>query len=142
MSTRSRIGIQEQDGTITSIYCHFDGYLKYVGHILRNHYTTEEKTRKLIVLGDMSSLGTNPIDCGYDNDSERDVNGYDTNCRCYSSRKEEDLESLKPIVSTSREDYIQLTKDGWCEYAYLFVGGQWLYYEVGNEPSFVALREE
>jgi hypothetical protein len=26
MSTRSRIGIENQDGTTTSIYCHFDGY--------------------------------------------------------------------------------------------------------------------
>jgi hypothetical protein len=29
MSTRSRIGIENQDGTTTSIYCHFDGMIRW-----------------------------------------------------------------------------------------------------------------
>ena len=57
MSTHSNIGILNQDGTVDYIYCHFDGYLQYNGSILNKHYTTEEQVRKLIALGDMSSLG-------------------------------------------------------------------------------------
>ncbi len=57
MSTRSHIGIKNQDGSITSIYCHSDGYPDYVGAVLQEHYTTEAKVRELLALGDLSSLG-------------------------------------------------------------------------------------
>lgn len=57
MSTRSRIGIIEADGTVTSIYCHNDGYPSYNGRVLFQHYKNEEKIRDLISLGNISSLG-------------------------------------------------------------------------------------
>jgi hypothetical protein len=56
MSTRSRIAIQNQDGSVTSIYCHFDGYIDGVGKILFENYHLT-KTEQLIALGDISSLG-------------------------------------------------------------------------------------
>ena len=56
MSTRSRIAIENQDGTVTSIYCHFDGYLLWNGEILQNHFQDREKVEQLIALGDISSL--------------------------------------------------------------------------------------
>ena len=56
MSTRSNIGILNQDGTVDYIYCHFDGYLDHNGTILNENYNTEEKVRELISLGDMSAL--------------------------------------------------------------------------------------
>ena len=55
MATRSRIAIENQDGTVQSIYCHFDGYIDGVGKTLFNHYD-REKLEKLIELGDISSL--------------------------------------------------------------------------------------
>ena len=61
MATRSRIAIENQDGTVTSIYCHFDGYLDGVGKKLFNHYD-REKTEKLIELGDISVLGESTLD--------------------------------------------------------------------------------
>lgn len=60
MSTRSRIGIENQDGTTTSIYCHFDGYISGVGKLLKEYYTTQAKVEALIELGDISSLGMTP----------------------------------------------------------------------------------
>jgi hypothetical protein len=57
MATRSTIAIQNQDGTVTGIYCHWDGYLEHNGRILHDHYTTEEIVRELISFGHMSSLG-------------------------------------------------------------------------------------
>ena len=57
MATRSRIAIENQDGTVTSIYCHFDGYLEHNGKILQNHFTNREKVEQLIALGDLSCLG-------------------------------------------------------------------------------------
>ena len=38
MATRSRIAIEKQDGTVDSIYCHWDVYLSHNGKILFNHY--------------------------------------------------------------------------------------------------------
>ena len=55
MATRSRIAIENQDGTVNSVYCHFDGYLSGVGKTLFNHYD-QEKLEKLLELGDISVL--------------------------------------------------------------------------------------
>ena len=38
MSTRSRIAKLNEDNTVTSIYCHFDGYLEGVGKTLIQQY--------------------------------------------------------------------------------------------------------
>jgi hypothetical protein len=61
MATRSRIAIENQDGTVTSIYCHWDGYISGVGKILKKWYTTPTKVEALIELGDISSLDMTPM---------------------------------------------------------------------------------
>ena len=57
MGTRSTIAIENADGTVTGIYCHWDGYVSNNGRILQESYTDEAKVRKLIALGNLSSLG-------------------------------------------------------------------------------------
>lgn len=57
MATRARIGIDNQDGTVTSIYLHHDGYTDGAGRILAADYTTPERVEALLELGDLSSLG-------------------------------------------------------------------------------------
>jgi hypothetical protein len=56
MATRSRIAIENQDGSVTSVYCHWDGYIKTNGVILDENYYTKDKVEELIALGDLSSL--------------------------------------------------------------------------------------
>ena len=56
MATRSRIAIEDQDGTVRSIYCHWDGYPEYNGVVLKENYQTQEKVEQLIALGSISSL--------------------------------------------------------------------------------------
>ena len=74
MATRSRIAIENQDGTVTSIYCHFDGYLAGVGKKLFEHYD-REKTEKLIELGDISVLGESTLDTiAYHRDRNEEMN--------------------------------------------------------------------
>jgi hypothetical protein len=64
MGTRSVIGIvNKQDKTITSVYCHWDGYPEHHLTILKNFYNTEEKVRELISYGDMSELDTTLNTC-------------------------------------------------------------------------------
>lgn len=57
MSTRSFIGIQNSDGTVDAVYCHFDGYLPGVGADLIGSYDGEELARGLVQGGDMRSVG-------------------------------------------------------------------------------------
>ncbi len=59
MSTHSGIGILNKDGTVTSVYCHNDGYPRYMLSILKMFYNTEEKARALIDLGYLSSVQEN-----------------------------------------------------------------------------------
>ena len=54
MSTRGRIGIEHQDGSITSVYHHFDSYESWLGVKLNELYNTLEKASTLIAGGDMS----------------------------------------------------------------------------------------
>jgi hypothetical protein len=47
MSTRSRIAIENQNGSVTSIYCHFDGYISGVGKTLKECYTRSIRSRRI-----------------------------------------------------------------------------------------------
>ena len=57
MSTRSTINIENEDGTIDGIYCHFDGFPDNNVKLLLGNHDSEEKARELINLGDISFLG-------------------------------------------------------------------------------------
>ena len=54
MSTRSRIGIELKDGSILSVYHHYDGYPEWLGTKLEEHYNSKDKVSQLIDGGDMS----------------------------------------------------------------------------------------
>lgn len=78
MSTNSTISIlNNDDGTVTSIYCHWDGYIAHNGRILHDNYNDEESVRSLLSLGSLSCLGENLDECvayGRDNgENENDV---------------------------------------------------------------------
>ena len=54
MGTRSRIGLELKDGSILSVYHHWDGYPEWLGKKLEEHYNTYESVSELIDGGDMS----------------------------------------------------------------------------------------
>lgn len=104
MSTRSRVGIKEKDGTVRSVYVHFDGYLAGVGKKLYESYQNADKIEQLINLGDMSSIA---------DEVEK--------CEPYTQRGE-DLN-----IAT---DTIESFNKGWAscgeEYVYLYTDGKWM----------------
>jgi len=107
MSTRSNIGILNQDGTVDYIYCHYDGYVSHNGKILSEHYSDEASVWALIALGDMSAL-TETID--HSIFYGRDRGEGDTGARKCS--------------------YVDYTKERFEEYVYLFTPGEgWSYRE-------------
>ena len=56
MATRSTIAMEQPDGRVMQIYCHWDGYLDHNGRILLENYQDRAKVLALMLLGDISSL--------------------------------------------------------------------------------------
>lgn len=57
MGTHAAIAMKVADDKYLAIYCHWDGYKMGVGAKLKEYYTDSEKVKKLISLGNISSLG-------------------------------------------------------------------------------------
>jgi hypothetical protein len=57
MATRARIGILNEDGTVTASYQHWDGYPGGLGYNLVDYWTDANKVRDAIALGNASKWG-------------------------------------------------------------------------------------
>ena len=112
------IGIKNEDGTVTGIYCHWDGYPENNGQILVEHYRNEKKVRELIDLGDLSILGPE-IGIAHDFES-RDPTHKDM-CTAYGrDRGEKDVS--KTDFKSERD--LALCGRGQ-EFSYVFDKGDW-----------------
>ena len=144
MSTRSRIGILNSDGSVDSIYCHFDGYTSNNGKILVENYTNEAKIRELLSLGDLSSLGEeigvkHPFDCphlygtpGY----QAFKATYGNMCNAYGrDRGETGIESKH---SANVESYLTIAE----EYNYLFYYGRWMVHSYATDENWRQVTEQ
>lgn len=110
MGTRSRIAIENDDGSFTSIYCHWDGYPAHQGTLLRDHYTDRGRVRELMALGDLSSLGHRiGTKHSFDNAPKDTCNAYGRD------RGETGIEAR---ASANLDELGALTKE---------CGGEWLY---------------
>ena len=129
MATRARIGIQLSDGSILSVYHHWDGYPEWLGRILRTHYNTQEKVAELIDGGDMSSCWTTER-WGTEEKAEEYGPQY------YSQRGED----CPPRLDATRFQYLSNGE----EYAYLFLNDEWVcwnrnQYGENKTPQFVEI---
>lgn len=113
MSTNSAIGIQNDNGTITAIYCHWDGHTDTNGVRLRDHYTTVAKINQLMALGALSSLGP---EIG----EKHDFDEHDpTVCTAYiRDRGAKYGDNMAQVYSTF-EDFAEY------EFNYLWKDGKW-----------------
>lgn len=125
MSTRCYIGKLEKDGRVKAIYCHHDGYPEGVGKTLKDFYD-DKNADQLLALGDLSSLGVNPVSSPrlWDRaeESMRDALSGEY-CIAYKDRGEEGVDARE---YGSLKDYENAMDDGWIEYAYLLKDGAWL----------------
>lgn len=118
MSTRCRIGIDKGDGVIRSIYCHFDGYLKDgVGETLRDHYKLINKADKLIRLGDISTLGPEPVSC---KEFWVKEGPYDSEDITMAYKDCPDEDDVKPRTSETYRDFFELCQNTGVGHAYVF----------------------
>ena len=123
MGTRSFIGKQHQDGTVSGIYCHWDGYPDGVGATLQHHYTAPDKVDALLALGSISSLGP---EIGEEHDFDTP---HSTWTKAYHRDRGEDLEP--PLVYDTLRDMLRsVSPDLGAEYAYVYDGGVWETYAL------------
>jgi len=123
MATRSRIGIQLSDGSILSVYHHWDGYPEWLGRILTTHYNSKDKVTELIDGGDMSSCWTNERWSGvneYGGQMKEETTEYAP--QYYSQRGED----CPPRLDAHWGDFINNGE----EYGYIFKNGEWVCYDT------------
>lgn len=119
MATRSRIGMINEDGSITSVYCHWDGYPSHNGVLLLEDYKEREKIEMLLSLGDLSSLAPKIAPGG---DSVHTFDSpTDGVCVFYGRDRKEKGTECK--VSANLQEFIQMSD--WCDYLYIFEAGEW-----------------
>ena len=121
MATRSRIGTELPDGSIISVYCHWDGYPEFNGRVLRDHYDTVEKVRELIDGGNISALHTN---AGWNNETLPEVGPL------YYTSRGESIANNEPELSKDHGEYLMLSANADEEYSYLFANGEWMCYNT------------
>jgi hypothetical protein len=120
MATRSNIGIVNDDGSITGIYVHWDGYPEYVGKLLLKHYNNSGIVCELMDLGDLSSLNEN-LYCDDNNHSFN--NPVDGVCVAFGRDRGEKNADSKSFTNISEfEKYVNRTT---ADYQYLFNNGKW-----------------
>ena len=123
MATRGRIGLELKDGSILSVYHHWDSYESWLGRILTTHYNSYEKAAELIDGGDMSSAWTNER---WSNDLlDRHKEEYGP--QYYSQRGED----CPPRLDKDLCEF--LLPDNSEEYAYVFNrNGEWVCYNMNQ----------
>jgi hypothetical protein len=118
MATRGRIAIELKDGSLLSIYSHWDNYPEHNGRILRTHYNTREKVTSLIDGGDVSSLWT-----------DKDWNGNEwSDCKYQALTYAMRGDDCPPRLDADLCEY--LLPDNSEEYAYVFRNGEWMCYNM------------
>lgn len=140
MSTNSRIGIIRSDGSVDSIYCHWDGYYEHNGLILFNEYQDLNKINSLIKLGAISYLGENVEPCTDQNHSFKDpcdgvVIAY---CRDRGERKcvIDHARNISDFFKNSvsfNEEYVYLYDENTCK---------WLTMSAYSKDMLVSLEEK
>jgi len=117
MATRSTIAMEQPDGRVMQIYCHWDGYLDHNGRILQEHYRDRAKVLALMLLGDISSLRE---DIGEAHDFDGEINekwctayGRDRGEHDTAARVFRDFEDYRENHQYEEFEYVFRTDDQW-----------------------------
>jgi hypothetical protein len=116
MSTHAYIGVENENGTISAIYCHFDGYPDGVGADLVENFNSLESAQALIADGDCRSPG-DP----------------------YKNRAGEVWEDIKPRTHANLDEFMIGKRQAAGHYAYLFTDGEWTL--VKGREVLVSLKD-
>jgi hypothetical protein len=107
------------------VYCHYDGYLEYVGRALLMYYQDSIKVNRLISMGDMSCLGAAIGDKHAFNDRSNYLDdGIAEQCTFYERDLGEENVSFRTFQN--EQDFVDNFNAGE-EYFYLYDRGTWFY---------------
>lgn len=119
MSTRSLIGIRDEDGSCRVIYCHHDGYLSGVGRYLARNWNSLELAESLLAMGGMSGIGANLEECVF-----------------YVRDRGEAMSDNAPVSYPSVHKMAKVAGEEWgAEYVYIFSDGCW--WLVGRDGKVI-----
>ena len=131
MATRSTIWMEKEDGNFEGIYSHWDGYPDVNGKILKKYYTTSEKIKELINLGQISILRK---EIEPDKNKPHNFSNPQKDVTlAYSRDKGEPLLIYK---TKSLEDIGYKYSE---EYNYIFINGKWYYFKNSNYKKLIKL---
>ena len=116
MATRGRIGLELSNGSILSVYHHWDSYPAWLGKTLQREYNTKEKVTELIDGGDMST-------CWSDSIWVEQLPEGEYAPETYAARGE----NCPPRLDKDKKTY--LTNDIE-EYHYIFTSAGWVCYDM------------
>lgn len=125
MATRSNIGMKQEDGTIKTVYCHWDGYPEGVGATLAEHYTTRAKVEELLNLGDFSNLAENVAEI--ETYAQRGETG--TEARTYQDKDE----WRDDVIKAGIEFLYLLDRDGYTDRL------EWTFYSEADDWQKLSL---
>lgn len=109
MATRSNIAVYDNENkTLTQVYCHYDGYIDGVGKTLLENYNSLKKAKKLVSFGSISSIKkTIKSSKFFNRDFMEDMNFL-----------------IKDLKVQNDEDVFKLS-EGSESYCYLWFKGEW-----------------
>lgn len=129
MATRSTIAMEQPDGKVMQVYCHWDGYLDNNGRILQAHYRDRAKVLALMYLGDISSLRED-IGMAHDFDA-RYSDGDPRENWCVAYGRDRGESGVDAKVYRDFDDYV--ANHQYEEYEYIFRSDdQWYVSEYGG----------
>jgi hypothetical protein len=117
MATRSTISVILANGSVKSVYCHWDGYPEWVGVRLKTFFCSQEKAEAIIALGSISSLGES-IECPEGHSFDTPVKGFTV---FYG--RDRDESNTEATEYSSVETF--LTTADFQEYNYIFHENDW-----------------
>lgn len=123
MGTRSRIGILKEDGSVESVFCHWDGDPSSNGKLLLKCYNTKEAAQAIIELGDISFLGRT-LEYGDTRDYKR-------------WRNEERPKRIDKTLSSYLSQFGNWSED----YLYLFKNDKWYVFDDYEYKEFTPLED-
>lgn len=130
MATRSRIGMKLPGGQILSIYVHWDGYPEHHGPLLLNYYNQHNTVKKLMSLGDLSSLGKRFGErCDFDRPNKD---------QCVAYGRDRGEENVDAQIHRTLKSFITAGFECGAEWFYLFDGAKWTY---SNGRSWKELKD-
>jgi len=125
MSTNSRIGYEMSNGSVRSIYAHWDGYPAGVGYTVVENYSDYDKIKELVELGDVSIVDDRVgVKCDFD-DRDSIPEG-----QCVFYGRDRGETGVDARTSESIDEFIDIVGDAGEEYGYVYTtDGLWVMYD-------------